>query len=173
MDDSSFWSLWVQFRSATAAIRVSKSNEFNRAEVELIRLVDGQVPPYPIWITDDRIDWVLLDNVVKVRQPHLMAEVAGHTGLGTAQVDEQLRFWAQVLRDVAGDFLGGDFAPLDEAAVFIRSQVAAHPQQVQVWIPSDAPPEADAKRADEVRGTVPPTVGVSVRRYPRGPASDR
>ena len=41
VDDSSFWSMWVQYRSENSAIRISKSNEFNRCEVELIRLVNG------------------------------------------------------------------------------------------------------------------------------------
>ena len=81
LDEGSFWSLWVQYRSPTAAIRISKSREFVRCEVELIRLVDGEVPAYPIWITEDRIDWVLLDNVVAVRRPDLLGR--GHTAVRT------------------------------------------------------------------------------------------
>ncbi len=168
VDDSSFWSTWVQYRSATAAIRICKSNEFVRAEVYLIRLVNGEAPPYPIWITDDRIDWALLDNVVEARDPDLMSDVKKQTGLKPSQLDEQLRFWAQVLRDVAGDFLAGSFAPMDVAAALIRSRVAAHPQQVQVWLPEDAPAGGDAQEASVVQAIVPPNVGVSVRRYRRG-----
>jgi len=132
------WSVWVQYRSASSAVRVSRSNEFIRCEVELIRLVDGRVPAYPIWITDDRIDWTLLDNVVEVRRPELAAEAARHRGLGPAEVEDQLAYWAQVLRDVAGDFLAGDLAAIDETGALVRSRVAEHPQQVQVWLPDDA-----------------------------------
>ena len=39
------------------------------------------MPPYPIWITDDRIDWTLLDNVVEARAPDLMDEVRKQAGL--------------------------------------------------------------------------------------------
>jgi hypothetical protein len=145
VDDSSFWSVWVQYRSETSAVRISKSNEFVRSEVHLIRLVDAQVPPYPIWITDDRIDWVLLDNVVEARSPELMNELRKQTGLKPSQLDQQLQFWAQLLRDVAGDFLAGDFAPLDQAATVIRSRVAENPQSVQLWLPDDAPEGAEAK----------------------------
>ncbi len=130
------------------------------------------MPAYPIWITEDRIDWVLLDNVVAVRRPDLLAEATRQSGLGASQVDDQLRFWARVLREVAGDFLEGDFASLDEAGALIRSRVAEHPQQVQVWIPSDTPEGAEAERVEGVRGTVPPEVGVSVRRYRRRPAPE-
>ena len=168
VDDSSFWEIWVQYRSETSAIRISKSNEFARSEVHLIRLVDAQVPPYPIWITDNRIDWVLLDDVVETRAPDLMDQVRKQVGLKSSDLDQQLQFWAQVLRDVAGDFLAGNFGPLDEAAALIRSRVADNPQTVQVWLPDDAPEGAEAQARGAVAATVPPNVGVSVRRYRRG-----
>ena len=172
VDDSSFWSLWVQYRSATAAIRVSKSNEFIRSEVHLIRLVDGEVPAYPIWIADERIDWTLLDTVMEARRPDLVDEATKQTGLTDSEVDQQVEFWARVLRDVAADFLQGDFAPLDEAAALTRSRVAENPQEVQVWIPSDAPDGAEIDHKAQTQRTVPPNVGVTVRRYRHGTAPD-
>lgn len=171
VDDSSFWSLWVQYRSGTVAVRISKSNETTRAEVQLIRLVDGEVPAYPIWITEERLDWTLLDNVVEARQPHLREDAAKLSGLTASQLDQQLQFWASVLSDVAPEFLDGDFAPIDEAGELIRSRVAEHPQQVRVWIPNDAPADSEAEQIAEVQSTVPPNVGVSVRRYWRGRGS--
>lgn len=174
VDDSSFWSLWVQYRSEASAVRISKSNEFIRSEVHLIRLVDGEVPPCPIWITDDRIDWTVLDNVVEARRPDLLDEVAKQTGLKASQLDDQLAFWARTLRDVAQDFLDGSFAPLDEAGALVRGRVETNQQQVKVWMPSDAPPGAEVEQAEQVQWTVPPNVGVTVRRYRHGrtPKSD-
>ena len=147
------------------------SNETHRTEVEVIRLVNGEVPAEPIWITDDRIDRTLLDNVVEVRQPELMADVARLGGVSASHLDEQLRFWARVLKEVAPDFLDGDLAPIDEADALIRSRVAENPQQVQLWISSDAPAGAESERLDEITATVPPNVAVSVRRYRSGGAS--
>lgn len=167
VDDSSFWSLWVQYRSKSAAVRISKSVEFTRSEVHLIRLVEGKVPPYPIWITDERIDWTLLDNVVLARQPALEHELRRQSGLKPAEIDRQLDFWARTLRDVAQDFLDGDFGALDEAGAIIRERVAAEPQEVRVYLPSDASPGEEAEEEAKVRATLPPNVGVSVRRYLR------
>ncbi|WP_310963227.1 hypothetical protein [Nocardioides terrisoli] len=167
-DDSSFWSLWVQYRSPTAALRVSKSNEFVRAEVHLIRLVDGEVPAYPIWITDARIDWTLLDNVVEARRPELLDEASRQHGLKASEIEGQLSFWANVLKEVASDFLDGDFAPIDEAGALVRLRVAEHPQEVKVWIPNDAPEGAEIGESAAVEATLPSNVGVSVRRYWRG-----
>ena len=140
--------------------------------MDLIRLVDGEVPAYPVWITEERIDWVLLDNVVEVRRPDLLTEVARHNDLG---LEEQLQFWARVLRDVAGDFLEGGFGSLDEAGTLIRGRVAATPQEVRISIPSDAPDGAGARSAAAVRAIVPANVAVSIHRYRRGSSagSDR
>ena len=85
-DASSWWGTWVQYRSDRAAIRISRSIEFDRADIQLIRLVDGVVPPYPIWITDARIDWTLLDNVVEVRRQDLLAQAATLKGLRPASL---------------------------------------------------------------------------------------
>ncbi len=170
VDESSFWSLWVQYRSGTSAVRISKSNEFIRCEVELIRLVDGQVPPYPIWITADRIDWALLDTVLEVRAPELMRRIPPG-GLKPSELDNQLRFWSQALRDWAADFLAGGFGPIDDAAGLVRARVAEQPQQVQVWIPDTAPAGAEADAAARAQADVPPNIGVTVRRYRRGRSS--
>lgn len=166
-DDSSFWSIWVQYASGRAAVRISLSNEFRRAEVQLIRLVDGQVPPYPIWITSDRIDWVLLDTVLEARKPSRLAETRSMTGLDGKRLDEQLAFWAEILRAVAPDFLGGDFAAMDETAEIVRARVREHPQQIVTWLPEDAAPGADEAALHDSAATVPPEVEVSVRRYRR------
>jgi hypothetical protein len=166
-DDSSFWSLWVQYASPTAAVRISKSNEFIRAEVQLIRLVDGHVPPYPIWITSERIDWTLLDNVLEARYPGLQAESRRLTGLDESALERQLTFWADALRVAASDFLGGSFDAIDEAAVLVRQRVADHPQEIVEWIPEEAPQTAEVEAHADLVRTVPPEVGIRTRRYRR------
>ncbi|MDP9181819.1 MAG: hypothetical protein M3P04_03435 [Actinomycetota bacterium] len=166
-DDSSFWSLWVQYASETAAVRISKSNEFRRSEVQLIRLVEGKVPPYPIWITADRIDWTLLDNVLEARRPDLQHAALPMTGLQDRDIDLQLAFWANALRDTCSDFLAGDFGAIDEAGDIVRERVREHPQEIVAWLPEDAPASADASAVRDMAATVPPEVGVRVRRYRR------
>jgi hypothetical protein len=60
---------------------------------------------------------------------------------------------------VADDFLDGSFAPLDEAGALVRSRVAENPQQVQVWIPSDAPAGAELEQVDETQDQRPARAG--------------
>lgn len=164
-DDSSFWSLWVRYYSLVAAVEVAKSTEFSRVEVTLIRLVDGEVPPYPIWITSAPVSHVLLDTVLAARDRADPREPRG--GLHPDDVERQLSFWATALRDVVPDFLAGDLSAIDEAEAVIRRKGEEHPQQLTVWLPEDAPPTAEAEELAKMREQVPEGVTIEVRRYRR------
>jgi hypothetical protein len=166
-DDSSWWETSVTYASSKAAIKVSKSIEFQRCEVHLIRLVDGKVPPYPIWITSERIDWALLDVVLSARSPEYHARARRLSGLGKRELEEQLAFWSESLKIVTPEFLEGSLNAIDDAAVITRRQVADHPQQVVAWVPDTASPEAEQQQHSELAATVPPEVAVAVRRYRR------
>jgi hypothetical protein len=164
-DDSSAWETWVQYTSAVSAVRVTRSNEFVRAEVHLIRLVDGQVPVYPIWITSEPVNWALLDNVLEARTPELLEQVA--RGLTDPELDRQLAFWASALMTAAPEFLEGDLTAIADAESIVRQRVRQHPQQVTVWIPDDADPDSVAHQVQVTTATVPPEVRVVTARYQR------
>jgi hypothetical protein len=66
-DDKSWLETWVEYKSDASAVRVANSREFSRVEVHLIRLVKGVVPAYPIWVTSEPLNWVLLDTIVQAR----------------------------------------------------------------------------------------------------------
>jgi hypothetical protein len=99
--------------------------------VNLIRLVDGEVPPYPIWITEEVLNWTLLDNVIEARRPDLSAQIPSG-GLQKDELERQLETWAELLRLVAPESLEHDPSAIDDAAVVIRKRVGEHPQQVTV-----------------------------------------
>ncbi len=69
-DASSVWVTRVIYQSDVAAVAVERSVEFDRVEVSVIRLVDGQLPEYPIFIVPDTIiNQTLLDNMLLLRNP--------------------------------------------------------------------------------------------------------
>jgi hypothetical protein len=164
-DDSSFWTTWIQYRSPTAAIRIERSTEFQRVDVYLVRLVEGQVPPYPIWISAEQINWVLLDNVLEARGPSRPNTPAG--GLTAGDLERQLAFWASSLITVTPEFLDGDMSAIDDAAAVVRGRVTEHPQQITVFMPSDASPDDVRNAAEDVARTVPPEVSIETRSYER------
>jgi hypothetical protein len=89
--ESSFWSTRVVYASGDkVAVVVRHSTEFNRSEVSLVRLAGGELPEAQVWVTDEPISCVLLDNVLKVRAPERYQEIQQLHGLGRQQLEEQL-----------------------------------------------------------------------------------
>lgn len=167
VDVGSFWATSYCYRSSGAMVKITRSNESVRAEVSLVRLVDGEVPPYPIWVTAEPLHHVLLDNVLEARRSPLLEQSRLLSGLSDEQLEHQLAFWATALREVAPDFLSGDCSAIDEAGLLIQARVAEHPQKVVTWLPEDAPPDAERDEIAELREHLPPEVGIKTRRYRR------
>lgn len=156
------------YRSSNAVIRITRSDEFGRAEVSLIRLVDDAVPPYPIWVTSQPLDHTLLDNVLEARRSPLLEDSRRMPGLDDVALERQLAFWAEALRTVAPDFLAGRLSAIDEAESVVRARVAENPQTIVAWLAEGAPSGAERASIEELEALVPPEVGVETRRIGGG-----
>ena len=166
VDDSSFWQTDALYRRPEVAVKIARSVEFRRVEVSLIRLVDDQVAPEPIWLTASApVHSVLLDNVLEARDSELRWRAGAVGGLGDDEVQRQLAFWAAALREVCPEFLDGDATAIDEAAAMLRAKVARHPQQLTIHLPASASAAEEARAIVEAERTVPPEVKVVVNRY--------
>ena len=163
--EEDWWATSAIYLSPTLGVEVTSSVEFDRVEVTLLRLIAGQVPRPDVWVTDRPIDRALFDNVLVVRAAHLVGQVP--TGLSKRVVEEQLRLWAELLRSVTGDFLEGDDAAIVEAEQVVRDRVAENPQELTIWLPSDASDSDETTAREEAERTTPATVRVVVRRYAR------
>ncbi len=69
-EDSSPWETSITYARDPVAVIIRKSVEIDRAEVELNRMVAGQIPPVPILVHPETpIDRCELDNLSRnVRQ---------------------------------------------------------------------------------------------------------
>jgi hypothetical protein len=166
VDDSSFWQTDVLYRRPEVAVKITRSNEFRRVEVSIIRLVDDHVAPEPIWLTPTvPIHSALLDNVLEARGSELRWRAGAVSGLGADEVQRQLAFWAAALREVCPEFLDGDATAIDEVAAMLRAKVANHPAQLTIHLPDSASAAEKARAILEAQDTVPPEVTVVVNRY--------
>jgi hypothetical protein len=163
--EESWWATSAIYLSPALGVEVTSSREFDRVEVTLLRLVEGQPSEPEIWVTDRRINRVLFDNVLVARAPHLVEQVP--TGLSKKGAEKQLRLWAELLRSVAPDFLEGGDAAIVEAEQVIRQRVAENPQELTIWLPSDASEADEASAREQAERTNPPEVRIVVRRYAR------
>ncbi len=164
-DDATNWETSVTYGSHTSAVIVRYSVEFDRAEVELIRLVDGKVPKVPIFIhPDTSIDRGLLDNLLLVRAPSEAEELKGLGGLDSKALERSLSFQALALQRHAMDFLSGSFAAFNDLDTLIKDRVARNPQKLTIHFPEGTSEDEVDQGVAQAR-TVDPRVPVDVRFY--------
>jgi hypothetical protein len=165
--EEKWWATTARYLSPTLGLEVTRSVEFDRVEISLLRLVDGELPEYEVWVTDSPRNRVLFDNVLIARSPELDEVSRTLKGLSSEEEEKQLRFWADALRRVAPDFLEGDDAALRDGEQVVRQRVAANPQELTIWLPGDASQKEEDRAREKARQTAPPNVVISVRRYGR------
>ncbi|MBA3824343.1 MAG: hypothetical protein H0X24_10680 [Ktedonobacterales bacterium] len=99
------------YRSASVAVYVDRSVEFERVEISILRLIDGAIPPTPLpepmraFIFE-----TIFDNILIVRAPMEAAASQAFKELSDEQIAQALAFWARALRTHGADILQGDFA---------------------------------------------------------------
>jgi hypothetical protein len=166
-DDSTNWETTVTYARDPAAVIVRYSVEFNRAEVELVRMVDGKIPPVPIFIhPDTRIDRCDLDNLLILKAPSVLEALRRLGGLKRSTSQRALALQADALQRYALEFLWLDMSVFDELDQLIKARVATNPQRVTVWVPQGASEGATAKTVSDVH-RVDPQIPVDVREYSR------
>lgn len=163
--EDKWWATTAVYLSAALGVEVTRSVEFDRVEVNLLRLVKGQAPEQEVWVTDRELNRILFDNVLEARGPNHLGSIP--TGLSRRVVEEQLRLYGELLRTLVPDFLKESDAALLEGERVIRERVAANPQEVTIWLPRDASNADEARARAEAERTNPPEVRVVVRRYVR------
>jgi hypothetical protein len=158
--DVAAWGPRVRYRSATVALQVHWSLEFDCVDAFVIRLADRQVPEYPVFIRDgDPVDWIHFDLLLDV----IGASHRAVSGLDPASVRTQMAEMARLVRehpellDPSGEIFGS-------AATRIREVAGRDPAVITVHTPADATPR-DAKAAVEEVRRASPGVRVEARRY--------
>jgi len=162
--DATVWEEHATFRSNLCAIDVIKDYQGPRVEVELMRLVDGELPEPEVFVVDsERVNRFYVDELIKLRQADGEDALARLAGMST--FDDQLKFFAAALRRVGADFLAGDLGVLDELERRIRTRVREHPQRVGVFLPDTAGDAEQSAAVALVRRTVPAEIDVRAGRY--------
>src|SRR5438094_878159 len=97
-------------QNTTTAVKVAYSVEFDRVETDMIRLVDGVRPPYPVFVSaTPKLHQFGLGNLLMIRAPDLWNEMKEQKGLSNQATATQLASAATALREFGADILRGDF----------------------------------------------------------------
>jgi hypothetical protein len=167
VDASSAWVTRLVYKSSTTAVYVDRSFEFKEVEVSLIRLVDGAIPEYPVFITPDlTLHQFSLYSILSVRAPETRDKVRALAGLEDWQIEQRLALQARALEEHAADVLKGDFSIFSTLEARLKQSVKEHPQVITVWLPEDASSQEEATLVERARQDTP-TQPVVVERYVR------
>ena len=170
VDAATPWEVRATYRAQGCALAVIRSHEFQRVEVQLMRLVDGQLPAYPIFIVDAvAVDTFYLDELLALRRPGAQEFVTRQRGLSAEEIEAQLVFWSGTLREYGQDFLAGDLRVLDELEQIVRNRAGQHRPEVVVWLPGGATAEDEARAVERARTGIPEGVIITTRRYRPAP----
>jgi hypothetical protein len=103
----------ITYKNQPTGIRISFEIRENDIFVYLIRLINGEIPPY----LDAPSRWFYLDNLVRLRSPEttLPRKEAGDW-LTSDDIDEILTAYAGALKEYGEDVLRGDFSIFAELA---------------------------------------------------------
>ncbi len=156
VDGSKWWGTYVYYQSPLLQIQFDLSVEFDSVEIQIARLIDGQVPKYPIFINPDTpINHIYLNQVLSERAPEESEKLLAMRGLGEEQVERSLAFQSGVLRSYCDDILRGDFAIFDMIAEQLHQNAREHPQEIKVWLPDTAQPGEEKPLVDFIRENYP------------------
>ncbi len=172
-DASSVWVTRVIYQSDVAAVQVDRSIEFQRVELTVVRLVDGRIPAYPIFVKPDTvINQALFDNILIIRNPQLLDQLDMLKGLDDDHVEQSLAFLAKALEDNATDILNGDLSIFVAVDALIKERDMAHPPAITVYLPDGATSEHEAAAIEEAHKNSP-EIPVVARRYHQGVSRKR
>jgi hypothetical protein len=163
---STSWEVRVAYRSPRSALAVIRSNEFLRVEMQLMRLVDGELPAYPIFVVDSvPVNTFYADDLLRLRRADADQALACQRGLSPQDVEAQLVFWSAALRKYGQDFLAGDLRVLDTLERIVRERARQHRPEVVVWLPNSASADDQARAVGPIEAAVPQGVTVTANRY--------
>lgn len=164
--DENWWETSVTYQNTTTAVKVACSEEFDRVETAMIRLVDGARPPYPIFVmATPKLHQFGLGNLLMIRAPELWNEMKEQTGLSDHAIATQLASAARTLREFGADVLRGDFASFDEMEARVRA-VARDMEGITIWTPDVGNSSAVADTIAKIRESYP-TVPIASASYRR------
>jgi hypothetical protein len=165
--DKDWWETSVTYQNATTAVKVARSEEFDCVETDMIRLVDGARPPYPVFVSaTPKLHQFGLGNLLMIRAPELWNEMKEQKGLSDDAIAAQLAGAASALREFGADVLRGDFGSFEEMEARVRA-VARETEGITIWSPGGpGDSSAVADTIAKIRASYP-TVPVATANYRR------
>lgn len=114
---------YVTYVNTTTAVRVSYEPREDGLYVLLSRLVDGKIPPYPIFIKPEtEISSFYLHEILRLKAPGMFEEYKLQVEKGEKALTDRLSFYANALEKYAVDMLLGDFTIFPTLELIVKKR---------------------------------------------------
>ena len=162
--DENWWETSVTYQNSTTAIKIACSEEFDRLETDIIRLVEGARPPTVVFVSETpKLHKFGLGNLLMIRAPELWSELKEQKGQSDTAIATQLQSQAKALREFGSDILRGDFSSFDEMEARVRA-IARDMEGVTLWSPDRGHSSVVADAVAKFRAAYP-TVPIATGTY--------
>jgi hypothetical protein len=111
--DKDNYGCYITYSNDVVAVKVSYEIKDGGLFVMLCRMVNGKLPPYPIFISSEMtLNWFDLEDVVGLKNPsiELEPEFVDPVKPTAKELKTNLKKYAEALKAYAADILGGDFS---------------------------------------------------------------
>lgn len=113
--------VYITYKNATTAIRISFEPREGGIFVLLSRLVGGNVPTYPIFIGPETvINSFYLDDIISLRDPSKGMQQTLPKEITKTYLEKCLATYADALRQYGADILRGDFGLFRELEKVVK-----------------------------------------------------
>ena len=125
---------YIVYLNSTMGVRLSLQPREGGIFVDLVRLINGKIPEYPIFVkSQDPLHWFDLEDLVGLRAPHLKIKQPPVGTLCRPKVlKEVLVKYANLLQRYASDVLKGDFKIFPRLEKIVRAR-AKESESPEVW----------------------------------------
>jgi len=115
----------ITYQNSTTAIRISYEPRECAVFILLSRIINGEIPKYPIFIKPETIiNCFYLDDIIKLKVPSARNESIGKYLLSKNDVEIVIQKNANYLKQYATDILNGDFNLFDELDKIVKGRSA-------------------------------------------------
>lgn len=121
---SSSYSCSIFYKNHSTAVEISYEPREKHIFVLLMRLVDGEIPEYPIFICQEaELNSFYLDDLLSIRNsPYVFDQKLIETPFKKSGMGLLLKQYAQALKIFGSDILGGDFEIFSELEKVVKKR---------------------------------------------------
>lgn len=125
-EEENAYGVFITYLNKTTSVRISYEQREGGLFLFVSKLINGDIPEYPIVITQDsEINGFYLDDILSIRAPEEIKKFHEMLSKGSqSELAAELFFYASMLKKHAKDILLGNFYIFSELELIVKRRIA-------------------------------------------------